>query len=44
MEKVRCISVVVLFNGFHKKTQKTPIREIRRAETIKKEYFKSKEE
>lgn len=36
-------AVVVLFHGFQKKTQKTPLREIRRAETIKKEYFKSKE-
>ena len=35
--------VVVLFHGFQKKTQKTPLKEIKRAESIKKEYFKSKE-
>lgn len=37
-------SIVVLFHGFQKKTQKTPPKEIKRAEAIKKEYFKSKEE
>ena len=37
-------SIVVLFHGFQKKTQKTPTKEIKRAEAIKKEYFKSKEE
>ena len=36
-------AVVVLFHGFQKKTQKTPQNEIRQAEAIKKEYFKSKE-
>ena len=36
-------AVVVLFHGFQKKTQKTPLREIKRAEAIKKEYLKSKE-
>ena len=36
-------SVVVLFHGFQKKSQKTPLKEIRRAEAIKKEYFKEKE-
>lgn len=36
-------AVVVLFHGFQKKTQKTPLKEIKRAETIKKDYFKSKE-
>lgn len=37
-------SIVVLFHGFQKKTQKTPLKEIKRAEALKKEYFKSKEE
>ena len=37
-------SIVVLFHGFQKKTQKTPTKEIKRAEAIKKEYLKSKEE
>jgi len=37
-------AVVVLFHGFQKKTQKTPQKEIKRAEFIKKEYFKSKED
>ena len=36
-------AVVVLFHGFQKKTQKTTLREIKRAEAIKKEYIKSKE-
>ena len=36
-------AVVVLFHGFQKKTQKTPQKEIKRAEVIKNEYFKSKE-
>jgi len=36
-------TVVVLFHGFQKKTQKTPLKEIKRAEAIKKEYYKSKE-
>ena len=30
-------AVVVLFHGFQKKTQKTPMKEIKRAEAIKKE-------
>jgi len=37
-------AVVVLFHGIQKKSQKTPPKEIRRAEAIKKEYFKSKGE
>ena len=36
-------AVVVLFHGIQKKSQKTPLKEIRRAEAIKKEYLKSKE-
>ena len=36
-------ALVVLFHGIQKKSQKTPQKEIKRAETIKKEYFKSKE-
>ena len=34
--------LVVLFNGFQKKTQKTPSKEIDKALKIKKEYFESK--
>lgn len=37
-------AVIVLFHGFQKKTNKTPLREIKRAEVIKYEYFKSKED
>ena len=37
-------AVVVLFHGIQKKSQKTPPKEIKRAEAIKKEYFNSKEE
>lgn len=35
-------NVVVLFNGFQKKSQKTPSAEIERALRIKKEYFAEK--
>ncbi len=36
--------LVVLFNGFQKKSQKTPKAEIRKATVIMKEYFNSKKE
>jgi phage-related protein len=35
-------SLVVLFNGFQKKTQKTPKKEIERAMRLKNEYFQLK--
>jgi len=35
-------NVVMLFNGFQKKTQKTPESEIHKAIQIKKEYYESK--
>ena len=34
--------IVVLFNGFQKKSQKTPLKEIELATRIMKEYFKGK--
>lgn len=34
--------LVILFNGFQKKTQKTPLGEIERAKRLMKEYFESK--
>lgn len=34
--------LVVLFNGFQKKTQKTPKVEIEKAENLMKEYYQSK--
>ncbi|NOQ27315.1 MAG: type II toxin-antitoxin system RelE/ParE family toxin [Bacteroidales bacterium] len=34
--------LVVLFNGFQKKTQKTPKKEIEKAMKLKKEYFQLK--
>jgi phage-related protein len=34
--------LVVLFNGFQKKTQKTPQNEIEKAMRLKDEYFKQK--
>ena len=34
--------LVVLFNGFQKKTQKTPKKEIEKAMRLKKEYFEQK--
>ena len=36
-------SLVILFNGFQKKTQKTPSGEIEKAERLMKESFESKE-
>ncbi|MBM2816968.1 MAG: Phage derived protein Gp49-like [Ignavibacteria bacterium] len=36
-------NLVVLFNAFHKKTQKTPKQEIELAEKLKKEYFNLKD-
>jgi phage-related protein len=36
-------SLVLATNGFVKKTQKTPISEIDRAERIRTQYFKNKE-
>ena len=37
-------NLVVLFNGFQKKTQKTPKNEIEKAEKIMNEYFEDKKE
>ena len=36
-------TVVVLFNCFKKKTQKTPDSEIKKAVQLKKEYYEQKE-
>ena len=36
--------IVILFNGFQKKTQKTPANEIERARKLKDEYYKRKKE
>jgi phage-related protein len=35
-------NLVILFNGFQKKTQKTPTDEIKLAERLKKDYFEQK--
>ena len=35
-------NIVILFNGFQKKTQKTPESEIKQAMKLKKEYYESK--
>lgn len=35
-------SLIILFNGFQKKTQKTPVSEIEKAEKLMKEYFENK--
>lgn len=37
-------NLIVLTNGFIKKTQKTPKREIKLAEKMKKEYLKIKQD
>ena len=36
-------NIVVLFNGFHKKLQKTPEKEIRQAIKLKEEYYEQKD-
>ena len=36
-------SLVILFNGFQKKTQKTPPNEIEKADKLMKEYFENKQ-
>ena len=35
--------IIILLNGFKKKTQKTPKNEIQKAEKLKKQYFDEKE-
>jgi phage-related protein len=35
-------NLVILLNGFHKKTEKTPKNEIEKAERLKKEYYEDK--
>jgi len=37
-------NVVILFNGFQKKTQKTPESEIEKALKLKKEYYDQKQD
>ena len=34
--------LVILINGFQKKTQKTPVEEIERAKKLKKQYYEDK--
>lgn len=34
--------LVILFNGFQKKTQKTPLDQLDKAEALMKKYFKQK--
>ena len=34
--------IVILFNGFQKKTQKTPLKEIEKAIKLKNEYYERK--
>lgn len=36
-------NIVILFNGFQKKTQKTPESEIKKALTLKDEYYAEKQ-
>lgn len=35
-------NLVILFHGFQKKTQKTPAKEIEKAQKLKEAYFKNK--
>lgn len=35
-------NLIILFNGFQKKTQKTPIRQLEKAEALMKRYFEQK--
>ncbi|MBR5699881.1 MAG: type II toxin-antitoxin system RelE/ParE family toxin [Bacteroidales bacterium] len=36
--------IIILFNGFQKKTRKTPVKEIEVAEKLMKKYFETKEQ
>ncbi|MEA3446420.1 MAG: type II toxin-antitoxin system RelE/ParE family toxin [Bacteroidota bacterium] len=36
--------LIIVFNGFQKKSQKTPMKEIEKAMELKKEYFRLKKE
>lgn len=36
-------NIIVLFNGFQKKTQSTPRQELEKAKRIKQEYYESKQ-
>lgn len=36
-------ALIITTHGFVKKTQKTPVKEIERAEAIRKEYYKQKQ-
>lgn len=35
-------SLIILLSGFQKKTQKTPVNEIKKAERLKKEYYENR--
>lgn len=35
-------NLVILFNGFQKKTQKTPVEQLDKAESLMKKYFEQK--
>ncbi len=35
-------NLIILLNGFQKKSQKTPSREIKKAEKLKDEYYENK--
>lgn len=35
-------NLIILFNGFQKKTQKTPIRQLDKAEALMKSYYEQK--
>ena len=37
-------NLVILFNGFQKKTQKTPVEQLDKAEALMKKYFDQKNE
>jgi len=35
-------NLIILLSGFQKKTQKTPQKEIKKAERLKKEYYENR--
>jgi phage-related protein len=37
-------NLVILFNGFQKKSEKTPRQEIERAKKLKQQYYESEKE
>lgn len=44
LKKLYQVLTLILFNGFQKKTQKTPVEQLDKAEALMKKYFDQKNE